>query len=136
MAGESFRWERHMSSAFEGLEPKVLWKHFAVLAATPRASTKEAAARAYVLEQAKKLGLESTQDAPGNGVVRKPARPGREKATPALLQGHLDMVCEKNEGTPHNFDTDPIEVWRAGDWLKARGTSGGPTHGSGGAGGR
>ena len=120
-----------MSSAFEGLEPKVLWKHFAVLAATPRASTKEAAARAYVLEQAKKLGLEAVQDAAGNVVVRKPARPGREKATPALLQGHLDMVCEKNEGTAHNFDTDPIEVWRDGDWLKARGTTLGADNGVG-----
>ncbi len=120
-----------MSSAFEGLEPKVLWKHFAVLAATPRASTKEAAARAYVLEQAKKLGLEAVQDAAGNVVVRKPAHLGREKATPALLQGHLDMVCEKNEGTPHNFDTDPIDVWRDGDWLKARGTTLGADNGVG-----
>ena len=120
-----------MSSAFEGLEPKVLWKHFAVLAATPRASTKEAAARAYVLEQAKKLGLEAVQDKAGNVVVRKPACSGRENATPALLQGHLDMVCEKNEGTPHNFDTDPIEVWRDGDWLKARGTTLGADNGVG-----
>jgi dipeptidase D len=120
-----------MSSAFEGLEPKVLWKHFAVLAATPRASTKEAAARAYVLEQARKLGLEVMQDEAGNVVVRKPACAGREKATPALLQGHLDMVCEKNEGTPHNFDTDPIDVWRDGDWLKARGTTLGADNGVG-----
>ena len=120
-----------MSSVFEGLEPKELWKHFAVLAATPRASTKEAAARSYVLEQAKKLGLEATQDAAGNVVVRKSARPGREKATAALLQGHLDMVCEKNEGTPHNFDTDPIDVWRDGDWLKARGTTLGADNGVG-----
>ena len=120
-----------MSSAFEGLEPKVLWKHFAVLAATPRASTKEAAARSYVLEQAKKLGLEAVQDAAGNVVVRKLACSGRENATPALLQGHLDMVCEKNEGTPHNFDTDPIEVWRDGDWLKARGTTLGADNGVG-----
>ena len=120
-----------MSSAIEGLEPKVLWKHFAVLAATPRASTKEAAARAYVLEQAKKLGLEVVQDEAGNVVVRKPACAGREKATPTLLQGHLDMVCEKNEGTPHNFDTDPIDVWRDGDWLKARGTTLGADNGVG-----
>ena len=120
-----------MSSAFEGLEPKVLWKHFAVLAATPRASTKEAAARAYVLEQAKKLGLEAVQDGAGNVVVRKRACAGRESAAPALLQGHLDMVCEKNEGTPHNFDTDPIEVWRDGDWLKARGTTLGADNGVG-----
>jgi dipeptidase D len=120
-----------MSSAFEGLEPKVLWKHFAVLAATPRASTKEAAARAYVLEQAKKLGLSATQDEAGNVVVSKPACKGREGATPTLLQGHLDMVCEKNEGTPHNFDTDPIDVFRDGDWLKARGTTLGSDNGVG-----
>jgi dipeptidase D len=119
------------SSAFTGLEPHELWKHFAVLAATPRPSTKEAAARNYVLEQAKKLRLESTQDSAGNLVVRKPARPGRENATPALLQGHLDMVCEKNEGTSFDFDTDPIEVWRDGDWLKARGTTLGSDNGVG-----
>src|SRR5215471_6576426 len=119
------------AAALEGLEPKVLWKHFAVLAATPRPSTKEAAARAYVLDQAKKLGLEWTQDAAGNVVVRKPARPGREKATPTLLQGHLDMVCEKNEGTQFNFDTDPIKVWRDGDWLKAEGTTLGSDNGVG-----
>jgi dipeptidase D len=120
-----------MSSALEGLQPKVLWKHFAILAATPRASTKEAAARDYVLSEAKKLGLETTQDAAGNVVVRKAAHRGREGATPSLLQGHLDMVCEKNEGTAHNFDTDPIDVWRDGDWLKARGTTLGSDNGVG-----
>ena len=120
-----------MTSALVGLEPQQLWKHFDVLAATPRASTKEAVARNYVLEQAKKLGLKWTQDAAGNVVVRKPARPGRENAPPALLQGHLDMVCEKNEGTAHNFDTDPIQVWRDGDWLKARGTTLGSDNGVG-----
>src|SRR5215469_10666456 len=123
--------ENYMSSTLMGLEPQEVWKHFAVLAATPRPSTKEAAARNYVLEQAKKLGLESTQDTAGNLVVRKPARPGRENATAALLQGHLDMVCEKNEGTAHNFDTDPIEVWRDGDWLKAKGTTLGSDNGVG-----
>ena len=119
------------SQALAGLEPKELWKHFEVLAATPRASTKEAAVRNYVIGRAKALGLEYTQDAAGNLVVRKPARPGRGNATMALLQGHLDMVCEKNEGTPHNFDTDPIKVWRDGDWLKAEGTTLGSDNGVG-----
>ncbi len=64
-------------------------------------------------------------------LVRKPARAGREKAPVALLQGHLDMVCEKNEGTAHNFDTDPIEVVRDGDWLKAEGTTLGADNGIG-----
>jgi len=119
------------SQAFAGLEPRELWKHFEVLAATPRASTKEAAARNYVIGRAKALGLDYTQDAAGNLVVRKPAHPGRENAPMALLQGHLDMVCEKNEGTPHNFDTDPIKVWRDGDWLKAEGTTLGSDNGVG-----
>ena len=120
-----------MTSALVDLEPQALWKHFDVLAATPRASTKEAAARNYVVGRAKALGLESTQDAAGNLVVRKPAHPGRENAPMALLQGHLDMVCEKNENTPHNFDTDPIKVWRDGDWLKAEGTTLGSDNGVG-----
>ena len=112
-----------MPNAFDNLEPKSLWKHFAALSAIPRASEKEAAARAYVLAEAARLGLEAVADAVGNIVVRKPARPGREGAIPAALQGHLDMVCEKNEGTLHNFDTDPIRIVRDGDWLKADGTT-------------
>jgi dipeptidase D len=120
-----------MTSALVDLDPQVVWKHFDVLAATPRASTKEAAARNYVLAQAARLDLEITQDAAGNVVVRKPARPGREGAPMALLQGHLDMVCEKNEGTAHNFDTDPIKVRRDGDWLKAEGTTLGSDNGVG-----
>ncbi len=120
-----------MTSALVDLEPQVLWKHFDILAATPRASTKEAAARNYVLARAASLGLETAQDAVGNLVVRKPAHPGREGAPMALLQGHLDMVCEKNEGTVHNFDTDPIKIVRDGDWLRADGTTLGSDNGVG-----
>src|ERR1700733_9771121 len=120
-----------MTSALADLEPKELWKHFAALAAIPRASTKEAAARDYVLAVAARRGLEAMHDKVGNTVIRKPARPGRESAAMALLQGHLDMVCEKNEGTPHNFDTDPIKVRRDGDWLKAEGTTLGADNGVG-----
>jgi dipeptidase D len=123
--------ETLMTPALMDLEPEVLWKHFDVLAATPRASTKEAAVRSYVLAQAARLGLETSRDAAGNLVVRKPARPGREAAPMAVLQGHLDMVCEKNEGTAHNFDTDPIKVIRDGDWLKADGTTLGSDNGVG-----
>ncbi len=117
--------------ALEGLKPEVVWKHFAALASIPRASKKEAAAREYVLGQAKKLGLESTVDAVGNVIVRKPARPGREKAPVTALQGHLDMVCEKNEGTAHNFDTDPIKIVKRGEWLYADGTTLGSDNGIG-----
>ncbi|HUI84883.1 MAG TPA: aminoacyl-histidine dipeptidase [Candidatus Binatia bacterium] len=120
-----------MTPAIAQLEPKEVWKHFAALAAIPRASTKEAAARDYVLSVAKQRGLEAVHDKVGNTVIRKPAHRGREAAPITLLQGHLDMVCEKNEGTPHNFDTDPIKVKRDGDWLKAEGTTLGADNGVG-----
>ena len=120
-----------MISALANLQPEALWKHFDRLAAIPRASTKEAGARDYVRALATKLGLESVQDDVGNLVVRKPARPGREGAPMALLQGHLDMVCEKNEGTVHDFDVDPIKLARDGDWLKADGTTLGSDNGVG-----
>ncbi len=120
-----------MPTAIDHLEPQAVWKHFAALAAIPRASEKEAAARNYVLSVASRLGLESVQDPAGNTIVRKPARPGREAAVPAAIQGHLDMVCEKNEGTVHNFDTDPIRLVVDGDWLKAEGTTLGADNGVG-----
>ncbi len=119
------------ATAMTGLEPKELWKHFDALAAIPRGSGNEAKAREYVLGVAKGLGLEAVQDKVGNTVIRKPAHAGRESAAMALLQGHLDMVCEKNEGTAHNFETDPIKVVRDGDWLKAEGTTLGSDNGVG-----
>ena len=117
--------------ALATLEPKEVWKHFAEIAKIPRASTKEAKAREYVIGIANRLGLKVTQDPVGNVIVSKPAKPGREKAPMAVLQGHLDMVCEKNEGTPFNFDTDAIKVVREGDWLKADGTTLGADNGVG-----
>lgn len=120
-----------MTSILADLQPHALWRHFEALSAIPRASEKEQAARAYVLAQAAALGLEVVQDAVGNVVVRKPARPGREGAPMAALQGHLDMVCEKNEGTAHNFDTDPIQLLLDGDWVKAAGTTLGADNGVG-----
>jgi dipeptidase D len=120
-----------MNKVMEGLEPRLVWKHFEALSEIPRASEKEARAREYVLALAARLGLEGVQDGVGNTVIRKPARPGREGATPTALQGHLDMVCEKNEGTAHNFAADPIRLVRDGDWLKADGTTLGADNGVG-----
>src|SRR5271165_5271786 len=123
--------EHIMTTALVDLEPKAIWKHFDALAAIPRPSTKEAAARSYVLGVAARCGLEAVHDNVGNTVIRKPAHAGREGAPMALLQGHLDMVCEKNEDTAHNFDTDPIKVVRHDDWLKADGTTLGADNGVG-----
>lgn len=120
-----------MNTVVETLQPALLWKHFEALSAIPRASGKEAAAGAHVLAEAKRLGLEAEQDAFGNVIVRKPARPGRESAPTVLLQAHLDMVCEKDEGVAHNFDTDPIRMLRDGDWLTADGTTLGADDGIG-----
>ena len=120
-----------MSNALAGLEPREVWKHFEALAAIPRPSAKEAAARAHVLKLAAAQGLESFVDPAGNVVVRKPAHAGREKAPVTALQGHLDMVCEKNEGTDFNFDTDGIRMVRKEDWLYADGTTLGSDNGIG-----
>lgn len=120
-----------MTPALEGLEPREIWKHFDALAKIPRASTKEAAVIDYVLSQAGHDGHEVMQDKVGNLVVRKPAHRGREAAPMVMLQAHLDMVCEKNEGTVHNFDTDPITIVRDGDWLRAEGTTLGADNGVG-----
>jgi len=123
--------ELTMMPAFANLEPERVWKYFDKIAAIPRGSTKEAAVREFVRSVASKLGLESKQDHVGNLVVRKPAHKGREKAPITLLQGHLDMVCEKNEGTLHDFDKDPIKIVRDADWLKADGTTLGADNGVG-----
>jgi dipeptidase D len=123
--------EIFMTPALEGLEPKEIWKHFDALAKIPRPSTKESAVSEYVLAQAGHCGLEVIQDKVGNMVIRKPAHAGREAAPMVMLQGHLDMVCEKNEGTVHDFDTDPIKIVREGDWLKADGTTLGADNGVG-----
>ena len=120
-----------MRPALADLKPQEIWKHFDAIANIPRPSTKEGAARDYVLGVAKRAGLQATHDSVGNTVIRKPAHAGREKAPMALLQGHLDMVCEKNEGTPFNFETDSIKVYRDGDWIKAEGTTLGSDNGIG-----
>jgi len=120
-----------MAKVLAGVEPHEIWEHFEALAAIPRPSTKEAAARNHVLKLAAKFGLEATVDEAGNVVVRKAAYPGREGAPVTALQGHLDMVCEKNEGTNFNFDTDGIKIVRKEDWLYADGTTLGSDNGVG-----
>ncbi len=118
-----------MASAIEGLEPAALWKHFAALSRVPRGSKNEKAAAAFVIAHARALGLPWAQDAVGNVVVRKPAAAGREQAPMVCLQGHLDMVCEKRPEVVHDFTRDPIVLVRAGDLMRAAGTTLGADNG-------
>jgi len=118
-----------MSSATEGLKPALLWKYFAEIAKIPRCSKHEERMTKYILETAKRLGLEAKADKFGNVVARKPASPGREKARSICLQGHLDMVCEKNKDVVHDFSKDPIELVRKGNFLMANGTTLGADNG-------
>jgi dipeptidase D len=115
------------------LDPKPLWKQFDALLAIPRPSKHEERARQYVIERAEAKGLRWRQDAAGHVVVEKPASPGKEGAPIVVLQGHLDMVTEKNSGTVHDFDRDPIVPRREGGWVKATGTTLGADNGIGAA---
>jgi dipeptidase D len=118
-----------MSDAIAGLEPALVWKYFAEIARIPRCSKHEERMTRYILDTATRLGLEATADASGNVVVRKPASAGRERVAMVCLQGHLDMVCEKNKDTVHDFGKDPIELVRKGDMLMAKGTTLGADNG-------
>lgn len=118
-------------SVVQELEPKVVWSHFDEILQIPRPSAKEQRAREWVLAKAKKKGFKVHEDKVGNIVISKPAHSGREKAPVVALQGHLDMVCEKNESVAHNFDKDAIETVRKGDWLYANGTTLGADNGVG-----
>ncbi len=122
-----------MTHAVDGLEPGLLWKHFAALAAIPRGSKNEEAAAQYVLSVAERLGLSAERDSAGNVVIRKGGTAGHEDGPALILQGHLDMVCEKNSSTTHDFNTDPIRMIRNGDWIKADGTTLGADNGIGAA---
>ena len=118
-----------MSSAIDGLKPTLVFKYFAEIARIPRCSKHEEKMTKYILDTAKRLGLAAKADKLGNVVVRKPASPGREKVRSVCLQGHLDMVCEKNKDTVHDFSKDPIELVRKGNFLMANGTTLGADNG-------
>lgn len=119
------------AKAFEGLEPQNLWHHFRALSRIPRCSRQEERVRDYVLEVAKRAGMSHRADRVGNVVVKAPARPGREDRPRVVLQAHLDMVCEKNKETVHDFSTEGIRLKREGDWILADGTTLGADNGIG-----
>jgi dipeptidase D len=94
--------------AMDALEPAAVWRFFAEIAATPRPSKQEERIRAYVCAEAKERRLKVREDRAGNLVIEVPASPGCERAPITVLQGHLDMVCEKNADVSHDFERDPI----------------------------
>jgi dipeptidase D len=118
-----------MSKAIEGLRPEAMWRCFAEISLIPRGSKNETAISNFIVGRAKQLGLEVHQDTLGNVVVRKPASPGKEHIRSVCLQGHLDMVCEKNADTVHDFMKDPIDLIRKGNVLMANGTTLGADNG-------
>lgn len=120
-----------MTSPLANLEPKFLWTHFDQLRQIPRPSRKEERVRAHVEKWATEHGYEVRKDAIGNICVVVPPSAGHEKARVVTLQGHLDMVAEKDAATVFDFDNDPIPVCIQGDWLVAEHTTLGADNGIG-----
>ena len=120
-----------MNQEIRNLEPKVLWNQFANLNAVPRPSKKEDRVIAFMKDFGNQLGLETFEDAIRNVIIRKPATPGMENRKPVVLQGHLDMVHQKNADTQFDFDTQGIDMYVDGDWVRARGTTLGADNGLG-----
>ena len=120
-------------SPFAGLEPAAVWSHFATLCAVPRRSKEEGALRDRLLAWAEERGLEARVDAAGNLLVRKPASAGREGHPTVVLQAHLDMVCQKQPDSDHDFSRDPIRPVLKDDWMVAETTTLGADNGIGAA---
>ncbi|MDP4185449.1 MAG: beta-Ala-His dipeptidase, partial [Bacteroidota bacterium] len=120
-----------MSSEIKNLDPQSLWENFYSLTQTPRPSKKEEKIQEFLYNFGVQHGLETIKDEVGNIIIRKPATPGMEDRMGVIFQGHLDMVPQKNEGTDHNFETDPIPAYIEGEWVKAKGTTLGADNGIG-----
>ena len=120
-----------MSNTVRNLQPADLWNHFANLNEVPRPSKKEERVIQFMLDFGNKLGLETSRDDIGNVIIRKPATPGMEDRMGIVLQGHIDMVHQKNADTNFDFDTEGIKMFVEGDWVKAEGTTLGADNGIG-----
>ena len=120
-----------MSQEIRNLEPKPLWNKFADLNAVPRPSKKEERVIEFMKNFGTSLGLETFEDEIRNVIIRKPATPGMENRKPIVLQGHLDMVHQKNNDTNFDFDTQGIDMYVDGDWVRAKGTTLGADNGLG-----
>ncbi|MFB9159687.1 aminoacyl-histidine dipeptidase [Chromobacterium violaceum] len=113
------------------LEPTAVWEHFQTLCDIPRPSKHEEQVRDYMKGWAELRGLETVVDKVGNLIIRKPATPGYEDRAGVVLQGHLDMVCQANSGTEHDFFKDPIRPVLKDGWLVAENTTLGADNGIG-----
>lgn len=120
-----------MSQEIRNLEPKALWNKFADLNAVPRPSKKEERVIAFMMDFGKKLGLETIKDEVGNVIIKKSATKGMENRKTIVMQSHLDMVHQKNAGTNFDFDSQGIEMYVDGDWVRAKGTTLGADNGLG-----
>ena len=113
------------------LKPELVFGIFDQITKVPRPSKKEGKIREFLIDFAEKHGIEYRTDACGNVAMFKPATPGYENAPKVVLQGHMDMVCEKNGNVEHDFENDPIKTVIDGEWVKAEGTTLGADNGIG-----
>jgi dipeptidase D len=120
-----------MSTDIRNLEPQTIWSHFADLNAVPRPSKHEERVIEFMRKFGESLRLPTYVDETGNVIIRKKASPGMEKRIPVVLQGHLDMVHQKNAGTEFDFRSEGIRMQLEGDWVSAEGTTLGADNGIG-----
>ncbi len=110
-------------SEIKHLQPEAIWKNFYLLTQVPRPSGHLEKIQQFLLDWAKEKGIEAHLDGAGNVLMYKAASPGMEDCKVVTLQGHMDMVPQKTADSPHNFETDPIETYIDGEWVKARNTT-------------
>lgn len=113
------------------LKPAAVFEMFARINKVPRPSKREEKMIAFLKDFGESLGLETKVDETGNVLIRKPASAGMEQKPTVILQSHMDMVCEKNNDVDFNFDTDGIQTYIDGEWMKAKGTTLGADDGIG-----
>ena len=118
-------------SEIKNLKPECIWRNFDALTQIPRPSGHLEKVQQFLLDFAKNTGVEAFKDEAGNIVMRKPATPGMENRKTTILQAHMDMVPQKEKTSTHNFETDPIETYVDGEWVKAKGTTLGADDGLG-----
>ena len=118
-------------SEIQNLNPQCIWKNFYALTQVPRPSGHLEKVQQFLLDFGKQAGVETFKDPAGNIVFRKAATPGMENRKGIILQAHMDMVPQKTPESTHNFETDPIQPWIDGEWVKAKGTTLGADNGLG-----